>query len=252
MSITSSTEASVRTCINSSDAALRRSSSFPIPSRLLKDERRTTLKRLLSIAAAAFLVRMAVRLVRGAANFWSNGYAFYFDLSQHLTAGQGYAFSPGEPTVLRVPGYLVFLAATTFGHRAFLPVVLAQSLVGAGTVLCEPTPHLLGKRDLPGFVRTDDVTGFARHGSRMAVLARVNPNLFTLFLVQCRDICVSWSHEPSCIPRRVPGLLCSSRDSSSLFLAENVGPSKSHRQLLSNVQIGVAETELGARTPVGQ
>jgi 4-amino-4-deoxy-L-arabinose transferase-like glycosyltransferase len=30
----------------------------------------------------------------------------------------------------------LFLAAVTFGHRLFLPIILAQSLVGAGTVLC--------------------------------------------------------------------------------------------------------------------
>jgi len=30
----------------------------------------------------------------------------------------------------------MFLAAVTFGHQAFLPVLLAQSLIGAGTVLC--------------------------------------------------------------------------------------------------------------------
>ena len=29
-----------------------------------------------------------------------------------------------------------YLAAVTFGHKVFLPVVLAQSLIGAGTVWC--------------------------------------------------------------------------------------------------------------------
>src|SRR5262249_20926136 len=32
--------------------------------------------------------------------------------------------------------YPIFLAAVTLGHQSFLPVVLAQSLIGAGTVLC--------------------------------------------------------------------------------------------------------------------
>ena len=29
-----------------------------------------------------------------------------------------------------------FLAAMTFGHKVFLPVVLSQSLIGTATVLC--------------------------------------------------------------------------------------------------------------------
>ena len=46
------------------------------------------------------------------------------------------AFQSARPTAFRVPLYPAFLAAVTFGHQAFLPVLVAQSLVGAGTVLC--------------------------------------------------------------------------------------------------------------------
>ena len=39
-------------------------------------------------------------------------------------------------TAFRVPLYPAFLAVVTFGHREFLSVLLAQSLIGAATVWC--------------------------------------------------------------------------------------------------------------------
>src|SRR5262249_46840105 len=48
----------------------------------------------------------------------------------------GFSIGSGLPTAFRVPLYPIFLAAVTLGHHAFLPVLLAQSLIGAGTVLC--------------------------------------------------------------------------------------------------------------------
>ena len=39
-------------------------------------------------------------------------------------------------TAFRVPLYPMFLAAVTLGHQAFLPVLLAESLIVGGTVLC--------------------------------------------------------------------------------------------------------------------
>ena len=46
------------------------------------------------------------------------------------------AFGDGSGAEVRVPLYPAFLAAVTFGQKAFLPVVFAQSLIGVGTVVC--------------------------------------------------------------------------------------------------------------------
>src|SRR5262245_42943258 len=83
----------------------------------------------------AFAARVAVRLYTGERDFWENGYTFFFALAQNIAAGNGISIG-GSPTAFRVPFYPVFLAALTFGHQAFVPVLLAQSLIGAGTVLC--------------------------------------------------------------------------------------------------------------------
>ena len=90
--------------------------------------------KLLWIVFAAFAIRVAVRLYVGSEDFWVNGYSFFFGLAQAIAAGNGIGFS--ESTAFRVPLYPAFLALVTFGHKVFLPIVLSQSLIGAGTVLC--------------------------------------------------------------------------------------------------------------------
>jgi hypothetical protein len=96
----------------------------------------TLLIRLLAIAAAALLLRITMRLVSGEADFWENGYTFLFDLARSVAAGHGLTLDGHTPTVYRVPVYPLFLAAVTRGHQAFYSLVVAHSLVGAGTVLC--------------------------------------------------------------------------------------------------------------------
>jgi 4-amino-4-deoxy-L-arabinose transferase-like glycosyltransferase len=91
---------------------------------------------LLWIIFVAFAVRVAVRCYSGAEDFWVNSYGFFFDLAQNMAAGNGITLGDGSPTAFRVPMYPAFLAAVTFGHKAFLPIVLAQALIGAGTVWC--------------------------------------------------------------------------------------------------------------------
>jgi 4-amino-4-deoxy-L-arabinose transferase-like glycosyltransferase len=93
-------------------------------------------RKLIWILLLAFAVRLAARWHFGEQDFWTNGYTFFFDLAQNIAAGNGYAFDGMPPTAFRVPLYPLFLAAVTFGHRLFLPIILAQSLVGAGTVWC--------------------------------------------------------------------------------------------------------------------
>ena len=90
--------------------------------------------KLIWIILFAFAVRVAVRWYSGGPDFWENGYTFFFALAQNIAAGDGIALEGGRATAFRVPVYPMFLAAVTFGHQAFLPVLLAQSLIGAGTV----------------------------------------------------------------------------------------------------------------------
>jgi 4-amino-4-deoxy-L-arabinose transferase-like glycosyltransferase len=93
-------------------------------------------KKLLWIAIVAFALRFAVRWHSGESDFWMNGYTFFFDLAQNIARRNGIGFD-GEPaTAFRVPLYPIFLAAVTFGHREYLPVILFQSVIGAGTVWC--------------------------------------------------------------------------------------------------------------------
>jgi 4-amino-4-deoxy-L-arabinose transferase-like glycosyltransferase len=97
-----------------------------------------TYRKLLWIVFAAFAMRVTVRSYFGSEDFWENGYSFFFELAQNIAAGKDIAYVDGPPAYFRfrVPMYPVFLAVVTLGHQAFLPIVLSQSLIGAGTVLC--------------------------------------------------------------------------------------------------------------------
>ena len=90
---------------------------------------------LLGILLLAFALRVAVRCYSGSADFWANGYTFFFNIAQSIAAGNS-MFGDGSGAEVRVPLYPAFLAAVTFGQKAFLPVVFAQSLIGVGTVVC--------------------------------------------------------------------------------------------------------------------
>jgi 4-amino-4-deoxy-L-arabinose transferase-like glycosyltransferase len=93
-------------------------------------------RKLIWIILLAFAVRVAVRWYFGGPDFWQHGYTFFFALAKNIAAGNGFAFDGGAATAFRVPLYPMFLAAVTLGHQAFLPVLVSQSLIGAGTVWC--------------------------------------------------------------------------------------------------------------------
>jgi hypothetical protein len=93
-------------------------------------------RKLMWIILLAFAVRVAVRLYYGEADFWENGYSFFFSLAKNIAAGNGIAIGDSPATSFRVPLYAVLLAVLTFGNKTFLPVLFAQSLIGAGTVSC--------------------------------------------------------------------------------------------------------------------
>src|SRR5438045_842897 len=88
--------------------------------------------KLVSIAALGFALRVAARSYSGEADFWANGYGFFFELAHNIAAGNGLAFDGGTPTAYRVPLYPLFLSAVTLGQQAFVSVLLWQSLIGAG------------------------------------------------------------------------------------------------------------------------
>jgi hypothetical protein len=86
-------------------------------------------------ASLGFLLRVVARLRSGAADFWVNGYTFFFAMAQNIAAGKGIGIG-GQPTAFRVPLYPIFLAGLTLGHKVFWPILIAESLIGAGTAFC--------------------------------------------------------------------------------------------------------------------
>jgi 4-amino-4-deoxy-L-arabinose transferase-like glycosyltransferase len=87
------------------------------------------------LALLAFGLRVAARLHSGIADFWVNGYRFFFAMAQNIAEGKGIGIE-GAATAFRVPLYPIFLAGLTLGHKAFWPIAIAQSAIGAGTVFC--------------------------------------------------------------------------------------------------------------------
>lgn len=83
----------------------------------------------------AFTLRLIFRFNSGIADFWANGYRFFFAMAQNIAQGKGIGIE-GTPTAFRVPLYPIFLAALTGGQKVFWPIVIAQSLIGAGTAFC--------------------------------------------------------------------------------------------------------------------
>jgi len=87
------------------------------------------------LVSIGFVLRILTRLYTGISAFWIKGYTVYFDLAQSIAAGQGFAIDH-VATAFRVPLYAIFLAGLTLGRKAFWPIVIAESMIGAGTVFC--------------------------------------------------------------------------------------------------------------------
>ena len=88
------------------------------------------------LAALGFVLRFGTRLSTGAADFWVNGYGLLFDLARNVAAGHGLTLDGVHATAFRMPLYPLFLAAVTLGRQTFLPLVIAQSMIGSATVWC--------------------------------------------------------------------------------------------------------------------
>jgi 4-amino-4-deoxy-L-arabinose transferase-like glycosyltransferase len=87
------------------------------------------------IAAIGLGLRLAWRLGHGTANYWAEGYGFYFDLARNVAQGRGYELAAGQLTAFRVPGYPLFLLAVTGGAWHPWAIVIAQALVGGLTIV---------------------------------------------------------------------------------------------------------------------
>jgi 4-amino-4-deoxy-L-arabinose transferase-like glycosyltransferase len=88
------------------------------------------------IAALAFALRAAARLRTGAADFWVNGYYFYFAMARDIAAGKGICDGGGVPSASRVPLYPILLAGLTQGRQVFWPVLITECLIGACIAVC--------------------------------------------------------------------------------------------------------------------
>ncbi len=89
-------------------------------------------------------------------------------MAQSIAAGNGISYG-GGPTAFRVPLYPILLAALTLGHKAFWPVAIAQSLIGAGTTY---SAALLARQIFGGQV-----------GAKAAVLASGITAVYPYYLV---------------------------------------------------------------------
>jgi 4-amino-4-deoxy-L-arabinose transferase-like glycosyltransferase len=99
---------------------------------------------LAAILALAFALRVAWRLHAGEADFWRNGYTFFYDMAERLARGGGFWTSTdGGGWAVRQPVYPAFLALTVLAGRNFLLTVGLQALFGVVTALCG---FLIGRR----------------------------------------------------------------------------------------------------------
>ena len=74
-------------------------------------------KSLLAVAVVALLLRVTVRLLSGAADFWDNGYTFYFTLSRNIAAGNGLAADESLHDPPRFPEFPGLLACVMFAWQ---------------------------------------------------------------------------------------------------------------------------------------
>ncbi len=70
----------------------------------------------------------------GSADFWKNGYSFYYEMATHVSKGEG--LNVADRWAVRTPLYPLFLSLTTVGGRSYLWIVVPQAMIGAATAFC--------------------------------------------------------------------------------------------------------------------
>jgi 4-amino-4-deoxy-L-arabinose transferase-like glycosyltransferase len=97
-----------------------------------------------SVFFLAFATRLGVRLYFGEEYFWRNSYSLFYQIAERLAAVHELSYEwLGTKYAHRPPVYPAMLASTTmvFG-KSYIAIVVLQSLIGAGTVLCA---YFIGK-----------------------------------------------------------------------------------------------------------
>ena len=84
----------------------------------------------------AFVIRVAYRSYMGSADFWQNGYSFFYEIARNIVAGRGLLLTGHGPV------YPYFLALTALAGDHYMFVVVPQALFGVVTVACA---FLIGK-----------------------------------------------------------------------------------------------------------
>jgi 4-amino-4-deoxy-L-arabinose transferase-like glycosyltransferase len=89
---------------------------------------------LATICLLAVTLRIAYRTYSGSADFWQNGYTFYWDIATNIAAGNGVVINGAWAA--RPPIYPGFLALAALAGGNYLLIVILQAVVGAGTAFC--------------------------------------------------------------------------------------------------------------------
>jgi Dolichyl-phosphate-mannose-protein mannosyltransferase len=87
------------------------------------------------ICLLAIAVRVANRAYAGSADFWQNGYIFYYDFATNIAAGKGLSIDGGS-WAMRPPIYPCFLALAALAGGHYMLIVVPQAMFGAGTAFC--------------------------------------------------------------------------------------------------------------------
>jgi 4-amino-4-deoxy-L-arabinose transferase-like glycosyltransferase len=87
------------------------------------------------ICVAAIAIRVTYRAYTGSADFWQDGYIFYYDIASNFVAGKGLVNNSGD-WAMRPPIYPSFLALTAIAGEHYMLIVIPQALFGTGTVIC--------------------------------------------------------------------------------------------------------------------
>ena len=96
---------------------------------------------LVAILAATFLVRVVYRVRLGEADFFTNGYAFFYEYAKNIVAGKG-LWLEGAGYAMRPPAYPYFLSASVLVGGNYLVVVIPEALFGTATAFLA---YLIGK-----------------------------------------------------------------------------------------------------------
>jgi 4-amino-4-deoxy-L-arabinose transferase-like glycosyltransferase len=86
-----------------------------------------------ALLAAAFVVRIAVRVAFGQQYFWTSSYFLFYGLAERLASGHGFCRAA---MCVRPPLYPLFLTPSVLAGKSFLLVVVPEALLGCGTAWC--------------------------------------------------------------------------------------------------------------------